>query len=81
MKFIKFCNEVIRVPENVYFWIQSKEEDTYKYPYYVNMSILLVYTPILLGEPGSTGLIRSEGYKSQKEALARLDELLELLNK
>lgn len=78
MKYINFCGEVLRVPESVTFWVQCRG-DEYAAPYCVNMSPLEPQN--FIGEPSLDGLIRSEGYKTSKEAHARLDELLELLNK
>lgn len=78
MKYIKFCDEVMRVPESVTFWIQNRGNE-YAAPYCVNMSPLDPQN--FIGEPSLNGLIRSEGYRTHKEAMSRLDELLELLNK
>ena len=78
MKYIKFCDEVMRVPESVTFWVQNRDRD-YAEPYCVNMSPLEPQN--FIGEPSLNTLIRSEGYTTSKEAYARLDELLEMLNK
>jgi hypothetical protein len=77
MKFIEFCEEVLRVPENVTFWIMSRSYD-YSAPYCVNMSIL--EKPNSMGEPCEKSIIRSEGYKTLSGAKDRLKELLKLLN-
>jgi hypothetical protein len=78
MKYIRFADEVLRVPESVTFWIMCRG-DEYSAPYCVNMSPLTPQT--FCGEPSLEGLIRSEGYKTQVEAIERLTQLLELLNK
>ncbi len=77
MKFIEFCQEVLRVPENVTFWIMSRGND-YSAPYCVNMSVL--EKPNGMGEPCEDSIIRSEGYKTLLAAEDRLKELLKLLN-
>lgn len=77
MKYIKFSDEVMSVPESVTFWVMHRG-DEYGYPYCVNMSPLAPQN--FMGEPTMDGLLRSEGYKTSKEAHERLDELLKLLN-
>jgi hypothetical protein len=77
MKYIKFTDEVMRVPKSVTFWVMARGDD-YACPYCVNMSPLEPQN--FIGEPSTEGLIRSEGYKTREEAHARLDELLDILN-
>ncbi len=77
MKYIKFSEEVMRVPESVTFWIMN-QGDSYSAQYCVNMSPLMPQN--FMGEPDTKGLIRSEGYKTFEEANDRLETLLELLN-
>lgn len=78
MKYIKFCGEVLRVPESVTFWVQDRGTE-YAAQYCVNMSPL--ETQNFMGEPSLDSIIRSEGYKTSEEADERLNEILELLNK
>ena len=78
MKFIKFCDEVMRVPESVTVWVQNRGQE-YAAPYCVNMSPLEPQN--FMGEPSLNSIIRSEGYVRSEEAYTRLDELLNLLNK
>jgi hypothetical protein len=78
MKYIKFCDEVMRVPDSVTFWIQNQGPE-YTNQYCVNMSPLEPQN--FMGEPNLDSLIRSEGYGTFEEADARLNELLELLNR
>jgi len=78
MKYIKFCGEVLKVPESITFWVMN-QGSCYAAQYCVNMSPLEKQNA--MGEPNVNSIIRSEGYKTVKEAHKRLDELLELLNK
>jgi hypothetical protein len=77
MKYIRFCEEIMRVPESVTFWIHCRG-DEYAAPYCINMSPLEPQNA--MGEPSLHSLIRSEAYETLKDARERLDELLELLN-
>lgn len=77
MKYIKFCDEVMRVPDSVTFWIMCRG-DAYGAPYCVNMSPLEEHD--FNGEPNVNAIIRSEGYKTHKQAKNRLDQILEILN-
>lgn len=79
MKYIKFCDEIMRVPNSVTFWIQNRGDDYKESPYCVNMSPLEPQN--FMGEPSLNSLIRSEGYATGEEAEERLDELLQILNK
>lgn len=78
MKFIKFAEEVLRVPKSVTFWIMDQGND-YKARYCVNMSSLEKQD--FMGEPTKSSIIRSEGYEDLEKAETRLNKLLELLNK
>jgi hypothetical protein len=77
MKFIKFCGEVLKVPESVTFWVQDRGPD-YSAPYVVNMSPLEIQN--YMGEPSLDTIIRGECYETNAEAFERLNELLHLLN-
>lgn len=77
MKYIKFSEEVIRVPESVTFWVQFIGPE-YSASYCVNMSELQKQN--FMGEPNLNSIIRSEGYRTAQEAHDRLNELLGLLN-
>lgn len=77
MKYIRFADEVMRVPESVTFWIQIRG-DEYAYPYGVNMSPLEPQN--FSGEPSVDSIIRGEGYRTQVEAIERLTQLLTILN-
>ncbi len=77
MKYIKFADEVLRVPKSVTFWVMNQGSE-YRAQYCVNMSPLTPQN--FMGEPSTKGLIRSEGYETSEEAHKRLDELLVLLN-
>jgi hypothetical protein len=78
MKYIKFCEEVLKVPESVTFWVMNQGPE-YTAQYCVNMSPLEPQN--FMGEPNKNSIIRSEGYLTAKEAYTRLDKLLDLLNK
>jgi hypothetical protein len=78
MRYIKFADEVLSVPDKVTFWVMVHGNE-YAAPYCVNMSELEKQD--FMGEPTVDSIIRSEGYEKREEAYARLDELLELLNK
>lgn len=77
MKYIKFSEEVMRVPESITFWVECRG-DEYAAPYCVNMSELQKQN--FIGEPNLNSIIRSEGYRTAQEAHDRLNELLGLLN-
>jgi len=77
MKYLYFSDEVLRVPSSVTFWILERGKD-YQAAYCVNMSELDKQN--FLGEPAMDSIIRSEGYKTLKEAKKRLLEILEILN-
>jgi len=78
MKYIKFCDEIVSVPEDISFWIQIRGKE-YAYPYCVNMSFLERQN--FAGEPTIDSIIRSEGYITESEADDRLDEIFALLTK
>jgi hypothetical protein len=76
MKVIKFCEEVIVISQSVTFWVMNQGEE-YASQYCVNMSVLEKQD--FMGEPTKSSIIRSEGYKTSKEAHARLNGILKEL--
>lgn len=77
MKYIKFCDEVLSVPENVSFWVMSRSRN-FETPWLVNMSFLEKQKGS--GQPDLDTIIRFEAYKTEREAKKRLEELLNILN-
>jgi hypothetical protein len=77
MKYIKFCNEVLSVPENVTFWVMSRSRN-FETPWCVNMSYLEKQNNSR--EPCIDTIIRSESYRTEKEAHKRLDDIFNILN-
>lgn len=77
MKYIKFADEVLSVPEQVTFWVMNRGSD-YQAQYCVNMSELKKQN--FIGEPDIDTIIRSEGYVTKEEAYARLNEIFFDLN-